>query len=151
MRTAVAISLSLLVSFNAFGIGAKLGSPEIGHRAGISEAQEKRVSAVLAFMNSDLKFIEGNFINQFSYQRFGGTAEKVVKFIALLEAARIWEIHVDFRDFEEQESAFSFHQDSSDRLQVIVNSGRADFSLRDFQKYLSKVVLPNTEAENSEE
>jgi len=90
-----------------------------------------------ALSPGDLSFIEGRFINQFSNQRFGGTSAQVPRFIGQLKGVGVWEVDVQFRDFGEQQSAFSLDQDSSkDHLRLIINSGRSDFLLKDFASYL---------------
>jgi hypothetical protein len=87
-------------------------------------------------MRNELKFIDGSFLNEFSTQRFGGTSEKVSHFVGLLKAAGLWEVEVKFRDFGEQELAFTLHQDSTATMSVTVNSGRGDFLLKDFREHL---------------
>ena len=129
----------------------EIASPEIGHREGISKVQEEKVNGVLAHMQNDLNFIKGRFINQFSTQRFGGTSSKASQLIALLIKAELWEVQVSFRDFGEQKSALTFHQNSSDSIHIAINSGRDDFLLKDFQNYLSRMVLPKTSKLNAEQ
>jgi hypothetical protein len=131
------ISLLVIFSVTAFGLSAEIAFPEIGHRAGIDKIQEEKVNGVLAYMQNDLKFIEGRFINEFSTQRFGGTSSKASRFIALLTEVGLWDVQVGFRDFGEQESALTIHQNSSDSVLVTINSGRDDFLLKDFGGYLS--------------
>lgn len=130
------VSILVLLPVNASAIGGKIGSPQVGYRGVINEAQKEKVHSLIRYMRNDLKFIEGSFINEFSTQRFGGTSEKVSRFVGLLKAAGLWEVEVAFRDFGEQESAFTLHQDSSDAMVVTVNSGRNDFLLKDFSEHL---------------
>ena len=138
------ISLLVLVSATSFGIGGPIGSPQIGHRTGINESQKKQVSALLAYMQNDLKFIKGSWINEFSTQWFGGDPVKVSRFICLLQEAEVWEVQVGFRDFGEQESAFLLHQNYSGTLSIEINSGRDDFLLKHFGKHLPQpgLILP---------
>lgn len=126
----------VLLPVHASAIGGKLGSPRVGHRGEINKAQKEKVHHLLRYMRNELKFIDGSFINEFSTQRFGGTSEKVSRFVGLLKAAGLWEVEVEFRDFGEQESAFTLHQDSSGTMSVTVNSGRHDFLLKDFGEHL---------------
>jgi hypothetical protein len=136
------VSILVLLPVNASAIGGKIGSPQVGYRGVINEAQKEKVHSLIRYMRNDLKFIEGSFINEFSTQRFGGTSEKVSRFVGLLKAAGLWEVEVAFRDFGEQESAFTLHQDSSAAMVVTVNSGRNDFLLKDFSEHLPGPGLP---------
>ncbi|MBD3676239.1 MAG: hypothetical protein HUJ26_22235 [Planctomycetaceae bacterium] len=125
-----------LLPANASAIGGKIGSPQIGHRGEINKAHKERVHHLIRYMRDELTFIEGSFINEYSTQRFGGTSEKASRLIGLLKAAGVWKVEVRFREFGEQETALTLHQDSSDTVTVTVNSGRDDFLLKDFAKHL---------------
>ena len=142
--------LLILFSTSAFGWSAKIGSPEIGHRAAIDKAGEMKVKSVVAYMSNELKFIEGRFINEFSTQRFGGKSSKVSRFIDLLNEVGLWEVEILFRDFEEQESAFALNQKSPDSISVTVNSGRKDFLLKDFVRHFPSIVLSKPDVPKSE-
>ena len=124
-------------------LGRQACSPSLAYRSDLEGNRKEEIHKLLQFMKDDLKFIEGSFINQFSNQRFGGTSAQVSRFIALLNGLTVWKVHVQFRDFGEQESAFTLDQDSSkDYLRIIVNSGRKDFLLKDFAAYLPPPRLP---------
>lgn len=123
-------------------MSAEIKFPEIGHREGISKVQKQCVEGVLAYMQNDLKFIDGRFINEFSTQRFAGNSAKTAGFIDLLAQAKLWELKVRFDDFGEQTSALTLHQSSPEALHIIINSGKDDFLLKDFQKYLTEIILP---------
>lgn len=131
------IAFSILLPVIALGLGGDLASPSISYRSDVDAATKKKIDEIDRFMNDELKFLEGSFINQFTYQRFGSSVEKVLKFLDLLEAAAIWEMSVQFRDFGEQDSAFSLDQASSNEyLRVMVNAGREDFNIPHFKAYL---------------
>ncbi len=132
----LSLSILVLLPVHASAIGGKIGSPQIGYRAQINKAQKEKVHRLLRYMRDELKFIDGSFVNEFSTQRFGGTAEEVSQFIGLLKTTGLWEVEVEFRDFEEQQSAFTLHQNSSHTINVTVNSGRNDFLLKDFSQHL---------------
>jgi hypothetical protein len=134
----------LLVTFsvNAFGEGGDLASPEIGVPAGIDETQKENVYKIIEYMRDDLTFIEGSFVNEFSYLRFGATSAQVSDFIALLNQAGLWEVQIRFQDFGEQDSAFSLSQSSPNLLHIIVNSGREDFLLKDFIEFFPGIAAP---------
>ena len=137
MKTLFA-SVSILVLFivNASAIGGEIDYPQIGHHVGIDKFQKEKVHALLEYMENELKFIEGSFINEFSTQRFGGASEKAGRFIGMLKEVGIWEVEIGFRDFGEQESAFILHQNSAKTLSLSINSGRSDFLLKDFSHFL---------------
>ena len=132
----LSLSILVLLPVHASAIGGKIGSPRVGCRMEIDKAQKEKVHHLLRYMRNELKFIDGSFLNEFSTQRFGGTSEKVSRFVGLLKAAGLWEVEVEFRDFGEQELAFTLHQDSTDTMSVTVNSGRNDFLLKDFGEHL---------------
>ena len=144
------VSLLVLFSVSAFGLSAEIRFPEIGHSAGIDKIQEEKVDGVLAYMQKDLQFIEGRFINEFSTQRFGGTSSQASRFIALLAQVGLWEIQLGFLDFGEQESALTVDQNAPDSVQVTINSGRDDFLLKDFEEHLSRVELSKTGQPNAD-
>jgi len=132
----LSFSILVLLPVHAPADCGKIGSPRIGHRGEINKAQEEKVHHLLRYMRNELKFIDGSFVNEFSNQRFGGPSEKVSRFISLLKAAGLWEVEVEFRDFGEQESAFTLDMNYSDTMSLTVNSGRNDFLLKDFGEHL---------------
>ena len=135
--------LLILCSVAALGLGGKLASPSVAYRSDLAVSRKGDIHKLLDFMKDDLTFIEGSFINEFSNQRFGGTSAQVSRFINLLNSVGLWRVYVQFRDFGEQESAFTLDQDSSkDYLRLIINSGRKDFLLKDFAPYLPPPTLP---------
>ena len=140
------LSLALLPSF-ALGLAGQLPGPSIGYRSDIDAATKKKIDALYKFMNEELKFLEGSFINQFTNQSFGGSAEKVVEFIQLLKGIGQWKIDVQFRDFGKKETMTAFSTDQNtgnDHIRVMVNSGRKDFELNQFKAFLPKPKLPST-------
>jgi hypothetical protein len=147
----VSVLLLILCSTTVLGLGGKLSAPSLGYRSDLDASRKEEIQKVLQFMKEDLSFIEGRFINQFSNQRFGGTSAQVSRFIGLVKGVGVWEIDVQFRDFGEQESAFSLDQDSSkDSLRLIINSGRSDFLLKDFAPYLPAPRLPRSDLPKGE-
>ena len=145
------VLLLILCSTTVLGLGGKLAAPSLGYRSDLDASRKEEIQKVLKFMKDDLSFIEGRFINQFSNQRFGGTSAQVSRFIALLKGVGLWEVDVQFRDFGEQDSAFSLDQDSSkDHLRLIINSGRSDFLLKDFAPYLPPPRLPRSDLPKAE-
>lgn len=140
------VVLLSLFSAMAFGLGGKLVSPSLAYRSDIDAGRKEEIGKVLKFMREDLTFIDGSFINEFSNQRFGGTSAKVARLIELLSGPGLWEVHVQFRDFGEQTSAFTLDQESSKNyLRLIINSGRKDFLLNDFANHLPPPKLPQSE------
>jgi hypothetical protein len=97
---------------------------------------------VVEFMHEDLTFIKGSFVNEFSTQRFGGTPAQVSAFLVLLKGAGLWKVQVVFRDFGEQDSAFILSQSSPGSVTVVINAGREDFRLKDFQAFLPGAATP---------
>jgi hypothetical protein len=133
----IAIFLTILISLDSFGWSGKLISPQLGLSSDLSDSQIERVHSLINYMTNDLTFIEGSFINQFSSQRFGGTAEKVSCFLKRIRTEDLWKVEVYFSDFEEQETAFSLFQGAQkDTITIFVNSGRHDFLLNHFSEYL---------------
>lgn len=147
----VSVLLLILCSTTVLGLGGKLSAPSLGYRSDLDASRMDEIQKVLQFMKDDLSFIEGRFINQFSNQRFGGTSAQVSRSIGQLKGVGVWEVDVHFRDFGEQESAFSLDQDSSkDHLRLIINSGRSDFLLKDFAPYLPSPRLPRSDQSKGE-
>jgi hypothetical protein len=139
----VVLLVTVGVSSTAFGIGGKLSRPLFGYRAGLDADQQQKAQIALRFMEEELHFIDGQYVNQFVHHRFGGTSQQTSRFIELLNEAASWKVRVHFRDFGEQESAFTLDQIMvDDTVRVTVNSGRKDFRLSDFQPYLPKPPLP---------
>ncbi|MDA7673161.1 hypothetical protein OAE61_04035 [Verrucomicrobiales bacterium] len=146
-------SITLLVSLsvNAFGLGGDIKFPEIGHREKLDKMQDKDVRTIIDYMENDLRFIEGSFVNEFSNQRFGGASAKVSAFISLLSGTGLWKVQVVFRDFGEQESALTLSQTAPESLGVVVNSGREDFLLKDFQRFLPGIEEPAAKTPKAEQ
>jgi hypothetical protein len=139
--------LFMVFSLNVFGLSSKLTSPQIWPPDDLDESQEKNVFKVVKYMQNDLKFIEGHFINEFSSQRFGGTSERVSNFIALLDKTGLWKTEIKFRDFGEQDSAFTLSQRSPDSLRLTINSGLEDFLLKDFVEFFLERAASQAESD----
>jgi hypothetical protein len=144
IKTAWPVAVILMcLSTECWGLGGELTSPSLAHPSDLDADRKEKVYKLLTHMQNELEFIEGSFINQFSNQRFGATSGETAEFIRRLQDVGLWRVDVQFRDFGEQKSAFTLDQDSSKTyLRVLVNSGREDFKLRDFQAYLPKPALP---------
>ena len=144
MRGLSLVLLSLvLASPSALGLGGDLAGPSIAHPANLDPARKKQIKRLYAHMREKLVFLEGSFINEFSYQRFGGSAQGLLGLIERLNEIGLWQVEVQFRDFGEQDSAFSMDQNSATSyVRVMVNSGREDFRIRDFRAWLPKPALP---------
>jgi hypothetical protein len=117
----------------------KLDHPLFGYPDKLGADEQKKARIALEFMHKELKFIDGEFINEFVHHRFGGTAQQTAKFIDLLKDAGAWQVRVSFKDFGEQDSALMLYQVMPrNTVDVIINSGRKDFGLKDFQDHLPK-------------
>lgn len=126
-------------SVTAFGLSMEIRSPQIGCPPNLDEKQNETLGTVIQFMNKKLTLIEGIFVNEYSTQRFGASSEQTLAFIDLLRDAKLWQVQVLFRDFGEQDSAFTLGQSSLHSVTLIINSGREDFRLKDFQSFLKEV------------
>ncbi|MBT4865683.1 MAG: hypothetical protein HON53_11300 [Planctomycetaceae bacterium] len=144
MKPLIAFLLAVtLFPVTANALGGKLTSPSLSYRSDSSAIKKEKINKVIQFMGSDLKFIEGSFLNQFSFQRFGGTAKQVLRLIKLLNEAGL-PVSIQFRDFGEQKSAFTLDEDSSkDYRRIIINSRRDDFKLSDFRAFLPMPRWPS--------
>jgi hypothetical protein len=130
------------------GYSGKVTSPSLMYPSDIDAHRKGKIMDALDFMRGKLIFIEGHFFNERTYQRLGGKAGEVVELITRLEELGLWRVDVQFRNFGEQKSAFSLDENSDTmHLRVIVNSGREDFTLRDFQNFLPRPVLPKLRRE----
>jgi len=135
--------VALGISSSAFGWGGTLERPLIGYPDGLDANRQKKAQTALTFINDELKFIDGHFINTFIHHRFGGTSQQTSRCIELFNDAAAWTVHVQFKDFGEQESAFTIDTNmASNDVVLTVNCGRNDFRLKDFQAYLPKTSLP---------
>jgi hypothetical protein len=131
------LPLVLGVVSTAWGIGGTLSTPIFGYHPGIDAATKEKAISALDFMRKELKFLDGNYVNEFFHHRFGGTAPNTSRFVELLKESGAWQVRVAFRDFGEQETAFTLNQVMpSDEVLVTINSGRDDFRLKDFQAHL---------------
>lgn len=153
-----AFILSCVATPSSYGLAAAITSAEIGHSGDLGEEGRAKVSRILKFLQKELKFIEGGFINQFSNQTFGGTSAKTAELIRLMSSAGVWDVEVTFRDYGNQETAFTLGQVGGRKTTIVVNSGRKDFLLKDFAHLIStlsfpavKVVEANPDEEQSKE
>jgi hypothetical protein len=135
--------VALGISPGAFGWAGTLDRPLVGYPEGLDANRQKKAQTALKFINDELKFIDGRFINIFIHHRLGGTSPQTSRFIELFNDAAAWTVHVQFKDFGEQESAFTLDTNmASSDVMLTVNCGRNDFRLKDFQSYLPKPPLP---------
>ncbi|REK12003.1 MAG: hypothetical protein DWQ37_13360 [Planctomycetota bacterium] len=134
------LTIFLGLSSTALGLGGTLLHPLIGYPSDIDPASMQQADDALRFMKEKLTFLDGHFVNQFAYNRFGGSAPDTSQFVTLLKEAEAWNVRVAFRDFGEQDSAFSLTQVmTTHEVVVTINSGRDDFRLKDFQPHLSQL------------
>ena len=132
----------LLFPALAYGLAGTETSPSLSYQSGIDAKQKEKVNKALEYMQSNLNFLEGNFINEFTFQRFGGDAKQVVHLIHLLQEVGLWKVQVQFRNFGEEKTAFTLNQGlREDQLSIIINSGRSDFSLKDFAAFIPSPQL----------
>lgn len=137
-----AFVLSCVATPSSFGLAAAITSAEIGHSADLGAEGRARVSKVLKFLQEELKFIEGGFINQYSNQTFGGTSAKTAELIRLMTSAGVWDVEVKFQDFGNQDTALTLNQIGGGKTTIVVNSGRNDFLLKDFAPLISTLSFP---------
>jgi hypothetical protein len=139
-------SIMMLLSFSVtvFGLGMEIRSPQIGCPRNLDAKMQETLHEVIEYMGKELSLIEGSFLNEYSQQRFGATSIQTSAFIKQLRNAGIWQINIVFRDYGEQESAFTLAQSSPESVRLVINSGREDFRLVDFEEFLPKVEVPNT-------
>lgn len=140
MKTRLLVFITVVAACStALGRSSYLDRPLFGWPSRITGDQLKNVKLASTFMHEELKFLEGRFINQYIHHRFGGTAQQTTRFLDLLNDAACFNVRVQFRDFGEQETAFTLDNVMGvEELTVTINSGRKDFGLRDFQAYLPK-------------
>jgi hypothetical protein len=148
------ISIMMLLSFSVpvFGLGMEIRSPQIGCPPNLDANKEDKVHKVIEWMGKELSLIKGSFINQYSRQRFGATSAQTSALIKQLRDASIWQLKVVFRDYGEQESGFTLVQSTPELVTLVINSGREDFRLVDFQEFLPKVegaITKESEAEQA--
>jgi len=132
----LSVLLMLVFSAAAFGWGGEVTTPSIGCRADLAEEQKKKLERIFDYMQDDLKFIKGMFVNEYTQQQFGGSSAQVAHFIDLLKGAGLWKVQVGFHDLGNQNVAFNTGQTSPDSVSITVNSGREDFLLKDFARHL---------------
>lgn len=140
MRYQFLLVLVMVCGFasTAFGIGGRLTRPMMGYPADLDFEAQQKAQTALQYMQDELTFVDGSWVNQFFRHRFGGTAAQTARFLALLEDGP-WTVRVAFRDFGEQQAAFTVNQVmGNNTLWVTVNSAREDFRLSDFQSYLPR-------------
>lgn len=141
----VAVGLRVPVS-HCFAFYQELSTPSLSHPCNASADIKYRYKELIAFMKDELVFLEGHVFNEHSSQRFGGTSANTAKFLSQLQNVKLLgaQLYVQFRNFGEQKTAFSMDESSAKGyVRVIVNSGREDFRLNDFQAYLPKPKLPD--------
>ena len=62
-----------------------------------------------------------------------------------------WKIRVRFRDFAKRKCAFVLSQSSSSVVVLVVNSGRKDFTLQEFARFLPAPTLKDQSAQIDDE
>ena len=149
--TAVALFL-FLFSMSAFGLTLELNSPSIWS-LDIDKKKQEKLIGIHNYMSNELEFIDGmDFASSgFIQQGFSGTSAQTSHFIAMLVESGIWKVSVSFYNYGEQKTVFRTGQNSAKSINIIVNSGRDDFLLKDFAKYLPKQAFDVKDKAKAEE
>lgn len=132
--------LALTSFLPAFGLAGPVGSPTISHPSNIDNATQKRVIALINWMNKELNFLRGSFINEFTSQSYSASSDRIAEFIVRLEALDFKKVKVTFRDFgKDAKTSFSMSSNSfANTNTVFINTGHKDYDHKAFSPWRKK-------------
>ena len=132
-----AAAILILLPALAYGLAGPLSGPSLGYRADLDERSKARVAKALKFMNDEMKFIEGNFINEFSHFTLAGSMDDAASAIWLIREAGAWKVTVALHEFDDDKLALAISQNASTAtVDIKVNSGRKDFRKDEFERFI---------------
>ena len=123
-------ALAIIVPASAFAWFASFSSPQLGFPDG---TPPETIKKVIDYLNKDLTFIDGNFFNEFTTQKFSGSASKLNDLIQLLHVSR-FELKVAFGDLKDDRVTFTLFQNAHpEEATITVNTTKRDFKLSELQ------------------
>lgn len=132
--------LALASVLPVFGLAGPVGAPTISHPSNIDNATQKRVIALINWMNKELKFLKGSFINEFTSQSYSASSESIAEFIVRLKALEFKKLKVTFRDFGKgDQTSFTMTSNSHDNSNnVIINTGHKEYDAKALARWQKK-------------
>jgi hypothetical protein len=102
----VSLPLALL------GYSAQILSPQI---APGPDATNVEINKTLKFLNTEVKFEKGHFINEFTQTEYSCPTEKISETVEVLTSEAHLDVVVGFAEFENKTSSFSIFQTATDK------------------------------------
>lgn len=122
-RALLTVVVLSLMGSRALGLSAAISGPQFGFPEGTPEAEWK---AFLEFLNEDVTFVKGSFINEFTTQSYRGSAEKVSELIVRLHALDA-PLKIRFARIEEPQTHFLLSQVGVRETTLTINLDEKDF------------------------
>ncbi|MBA2670209.1 MAG: hypothetical protein H0U67_07565 [Gemmatimonadetes bacterium] len=111
---------------SAFGMSAPIPGPKLAFPDGTTS---KTMENVLNALRYDVTFVDGRFLNEYTWMRFSGSAEQVNRIIELLHGAG-FQVRVGFADYRDDRVSFTLSQSDSPReVGLAINTAKKDFDL----------------------
>lgn len=134
------LALAIIVPASAFAWFSTFSSPQLGFPDG---TPPETINKVINYLNKDLTFIEGNFFNEYTTQRFSGSASKLNDLIQLLHVSR-FELKVAFADLKDDRVTFVLSQnDHQEQATITINTTKGDFKWSELRIQISPAIEPS--------
>ena len=123
----LAVAMVLMLPLTLLGWGGPVMGPELGFP---KDASKETIEKVLNYLRTQVNFIDGSFINEFTSQKYAASAKKLGGLIELLHASG-FEVQVTFADLKNDRAAFILAQNGHDdaKVSIAINTTRKDFDL----------------------
>ncbi len=133
------LALAMVIPSSAFGFGASFSSPQLGFPKGTPPST---IDQVLHYLQKEVTFVDGSFINEFTTQDFSGSPRNVTDLIQLLHRSG-FELKITFADLRNDRIAFRLFQNSHQSQTIItINTAKKDFKLSE----LSIQIPPSSDS-----
>jgi hypothetical protein len=120
------LAVLLVAATSAFGWAGPITSPQLGFPQG---TPPETIKKVIDYLQQELTFVEGSFINEFSNQAFSGTAKQVTGLIQLLERSG-FDLTVKFFGDKDNRVALRISQNARPNEAILfINTAKKDLDL----------------------
>lgn len=104
------------VSQMAWPLGGTITSPQMGFPR---EMTPSRVDLVLKFIQTQMTFVSGSYVNDLTQQYFQCTTGTLSKFIKLMQISGL-DCRIQFEHHPNAEHAFALHENATSYIKVLV-------------------------------
>ncbi|MFM6129068.1 MAG: hypothetical protein ACKPBV_10045 [Sphaerospermopsis kisseleviana] len=127
MKRILASAAVMMVAVSVLGWGGPISSPELGFAAGTSK---EAITKIMQYLRKEVTFVDGNFINEHTYQGYSGSARKLDELIKLLHDVGKFQMKVSFANLKDDRITFSISQNMREQaLTITINTARKDLDL----------------------